>query len=87
MSHLRLILTAAAAVGLLSSTASAQTIATIDGHYYKLVPLKRPSPNAEVVTVVPNEATASVPASASCRVTTFQNGEYDPEWVTMCGPP
>jgi hypothetical protein len=39
MNSARLVLVATA-IGLLTSAASAQTIATMDGHYYKLVPLK-----------------------------------------------
>lgn len=61
MRHLRLNLMAAADAGLLSSASFAQTVTTIDGHYYKLVPLKRPSSNAEVVTVISNGARRAFP--------------------------
>jgi hypothetical protein len=88
MNSVRLVLLATA-IGLLTSPASAQTIATMDGHYYKLVPLKGPMPRnpTEVVTVIPEGATANVPQNSSCRLTNFQNGEYQPEYVTLCGPP
>jgi hypothetical protein len=88
MNSLRLVLFATA-IGLLTSVASAQTIATMDGHYYKLVPLKGPlqQPASGMVTVIPEGATASVAQTSSCRLTSFQNGEYQPEWVTLCGPP
>jgi hypothetical protein len=78
MSSARSVLPAAAAVGLLALPASAETIATIDGHYYKLVPLKViPRYSGEVVTVIPEAATASVPLASlslnsSCRLTNFQ---------------
>jgi hypothetical protein len=93
MSYARLVLLAAGAIGLLAFPASAETIATMDGHYYKLVPLKAfPRYPSEVVTVIPEGATASVPQASvsqnsSCRLTNFQNGEYQPEYTTVCGPP
>ena len=66
MGYARLVLLAAAAAGLLAFPASAQTIATMDGHYYKLVPLKGiPRYSSEVVTVIPGGATASVPEAKS----------------------
>jgi hypothetical protein len=85
----------ATAIGLLAPVASAQTIATMDGHYYKLVPLRGPLPRnaSQVVTVIPETATASVPDSLSvpqssnCRLTTFENGEFQPQYVTLCGQP
>lgn len=94
MHSARLVLLAAA-IGLLAPAASAETIATMDGQYYKLVPLKGRLPRnpSEVVTVIPAGATASVPESSSvpqnsnCRLTNFENGEYQPEYVTLCGPP
>jgi len=93
MRYGRLVLLAATAFGLLTCVASAETIATMDGHYYKLVPLRGPLPrySSEVVTVIPQEATANVAqaglGSSSCRLTNFQNGEYEPEYTTVCGPP
>ena len=92
MGYARLVLLAAAAVGLLAFPASAQTIATMDGHYYKLVPLKGiPRYSSEVVTVIPGGATASVPEaslsqSSSCRVIPWGQYEYPAQWVTACGP-
>jgi hypothetical protein len=89
MSYTRLVLLATAAIGLSTFAASGQTIATMNGHYYKLVPLRGPLPRspAKVVTVIPEGATASVPQTSSCRLTSFENGQYMPEYVTLCGPP
>jgi hypothetical protein len=65
MRYARSVLLAAMAVGLLAFPASAETIATMDGHYYKLVPLKGiPRYPSEVVTVIPEGATASVPQAS-----------------------
>jgi hypothetical protein len=89
MNYTRSVLLAAAAVGLLAFPASAQTIATMDGHYYKLVPLKGlPRTPSEVVTVIPQEATASVAQSSNCRLLDFgtQWEGPDSKWVTACGP-
>jgi hypothetical protein len=93
MSYARSVLLAAAAVGLLAFPASAETIATMDGHYYKLVPLKRiPRYPSEMVTVIPEGATASVPQASlsqnsSCRVLDWTQWEApDMRWVTACGP-
>ena len=88
MRPVRLVLLAIA-VGLLASAASAETIATMDGQYFKLVPLRGPPPQAQsdVVTIVPAGATASVQQNSSCRLTNFENGEYQPEYTTLCGPP
>ena len=95
MSSVRVGLLATAVVGLLTSASYAQTVVTMDGHYYKLVPLRGALPRsaAEALTVIPSEATASVPQGAGvpqasgCRLTQFTNGEYQPEYVTLCGPP
>jgi hypothetical protein len=89
MNSARLVLLATA-IGLLASAASATTIATMDGRYYKLVPLKGPLPRnpAEVVAVAPEGATASLlPQTSNCRLTNFENGEFQPEYTTMCGMP
>jgi uncharacterized protein (DUF849 family) len=61
-----------------------QIILGPDGHYYRLVPVKGPRP--EPVTAIPAQATANVINTSSCRLTSFANGEYQPEYVTMCGP-
>lgn len=93
MSYARLVLLGAAALGLLTCAASAETVATMDGHYYKLVPLKGlPRSPSEVVTVIPEGATASVPQaslaqSSNCRVVPWSQYEYPAQWVTACGPP
>jgi hypothetical protein len=91
MQYLRAAFLATAAVGLmaLATPASAQVIVTPDGHYYRLVPLRGPLPGTapEAATIIPGQATANVPVTSSCRLENFQNGEYQPEYVTMCGPP
>ena len=88
MSYARLVLLPVLAVGLSSVAASAETVTTTDGHYYKLVPLSGlPRAPSEVVPVIPQGAVASVPQTSSCRLTNFQNGEYQPEYTTLCGPP
>lgn len=82
----------ATAMGLmaLATPTFAEVIMTPDGHYYKLVPLKAPSPGtaSSVIMAIPEGATASVaPAPASnCRLTSFVNLEYQPEYTTVCGP-
>ena len=92
MACLRATVLATMAVGLmaLATPAFAEVIMTPDGHYYKLVPLKAPPPGAasSVVMAIPEGATASVaPAPASnCRLTSFVNLEYQPEYTTVCGP-
>jgi hypothetical protein len=81
---------ATAAIGLMAiaAPASAEVIVTPDGHYYNLVPLKGPVPGTapEMVTVIPPQATASVPQTSNCWVTKFHNGQYYPSYVTACGP-
>ena len=92
MAYLRTAFLATAAVGLMALTtpAFAEVVKTPDGHYYKLVPLKAPPPGpvSSVVMAIPEGATASVaPAPASnCRLTSFVSLEYQPEYVTLCGP-
>jgi hypothetical protein len=89
MRYLRKALLATAAIGLMATAApaSAQIVSTPDGHYYKLVPLKGALPGTapETITIIPNGATASVPQTSSCRLTTFENHEYQPQYVTECG--
>jgi hypothetical protein len=91
MTYVRLALIATAAVGLMAvaAPASAETVATPDGHYYRLVPVKGPSPGTapDMVTIIPGQATASVPPVSSCRLVNFLNNEYQPEYTTVCGPP
>jgi hypothetical protein len=91
MSYVRLVLNTAAVVGLLAFPASAQTIAAMDGHYYKLVPLKGIPHYSSEVTVIPVGATASVSGaslsqSSSCRVIPWGQYEYPAQWITACGP-
>jgi hypothetical protein len=90
MTNLRTAFLATTAVGLmaLATPAFAEVIMTPDGHYYKLVPLKAPPPGAASSVAIPEGATASVaPAPASnCRLTSFVNLEYQPEYTTVCGP-
>jgi hypothetical protein len=88
MRYARLALLATASIGLIAvlAPASAQVVATPDGHYYRLVPVKRPSGAPELVNVIPEQATASVAPVSSCRLVNFVNGEYQPEYTTVCGP-
>jgi hypothetical protein len=84
MRYVRAALLATAAIGLMAVAAPAsaqQIIQGPDGHYYKLIPVRTP-----VVTGIPAQATASVINTSSCRLTNFQNGEYQPEYTTVCGP-
>jgi hypothetical protein len=92
MRYVRAALLATAAIGLMATAApvsAQQIILGPDGHYYRLVPMKGPLPRTapETVTGIPGEATADVANTSSCRLTTFTNGEYQPEYVTLCGPP
>src|ERR1700722_11991129 len=91
MRYVRLSVLATASLGLIAilAPASAQVVATPDGHYYRLVPVKRPVSGTapEIVNVIPEQATASVPPVSNCRLTTFYNGEYQPQYITLCGPP
>jgi hypothetical protein len=93
MTNLRTAFLATTAVGLmtLATPAFAEVIMTPDGHYYKLVPLKAPPPGqaSRVVMAIPERATASVPPApaSTCRTTHFENGQYHPLYITLCGPP
>jgi hypothetical protein len=90
MRYGQLSLLATASIGLMAIAApsSAQVVATPDGHYYRLTPVNRPSSGTapEMVTVIPEQATASVAPVSSCRLVSFVNGEYQPEYTTVCGP-
>lgn len=90
MRYVRLGLLATACIGLIAvlAPASAQVVSTPDGHYYRLVPAKRPVSGTapEMVNVIPEQATASVAPASNCRLTSFLNGEYQPEYTTVCGP-
>jgi hypothetical protein len=87
MRYLRTAFLATAAIGFMAvaAPAFARVILGQDGHYYRLVPVNGPAP--ETITVIPGQATANVPNTSSCRLANFQNGEYQPEYVTMCGAP
>ena len=91
MTYVRLALIATAAVGLMAvaAPASAETVATPDGHYYRLVPVKGPSPGTapEMVTIIPGQTTANVAPVSNCRLINFEDNEYEPEYTTVCGPP
>jgi hypothetical protein len=75
----------------LATPAFAEVIMTPDGHYSRLVPLKAPPPGAASsgVMAIPEGATANVPPApaSNCRLTNFQNGEFQPQYTTLCGPP
>jgi hypothetical protein len=90
MRYVRFGLLATASIGLIAivAPASAQVVATPDGHYYRLVPAKRPAAGTapEMVNVIPEQATARVETVSGCRLTSFFNGEYQPEYTTLCGP-
>ena len=90
MRYVTLGLLATASIGLLAivTPASAQVVTTPDGHYYRLVPVKRPASATapEMVNVIPEQATASVAPVSNCRLESFFNGEYQPQYVALCGP-
>ena len=65
----------------MAAPVSAQVYLAPDGHYYKIVPVKRP-----VRTVIPAQATASVDNTWNCRLDQYVSLEYEPKYVTMCGP-
>jgi len=90
MRYARAALLATAAIGLMAIAAPAsaqQVIMGPDGHYYRLVPVKGPAPGTAPETVIPWQATANVVNTSMCHLDNFQNGEYQPEYVTMCGLP
>jgi hypothetical protein len=90
MRHVRFAFLAAAAAGLigLAVPASAEIVATPDGQYYKLVPVRGPvrGPAPEMVTIIPGQATANVAPVSNCRLINFEDNEYQPEYTTVCGP-
>jgi hypothetical protein len=91
LKHVRLALLATAAVGLMAiaAPASAQQVYLVpDGHYYRLVPVKKPllREATEMVTGIPGQATADVTNTSNCRLDSFYDNEYQPKYVTMCGP-
>jgi hypothetical protein len=67
MACLRATFLATTAVGLmaLATPAFAEVIMTLDGHYYRLIPLKAPPGQASsVVMAIPEGATANVPPAS-----------------------
>ena len=90
MTYVRLALIATTAVGLIAAMAPAsasQIVMGPDGHYYRLVPVKGPSPGtAPEMMGVSEQATASVAPVSNCRLINFVNQEYQPEYTTACGP-
>jgi hypothetical protein len=90
MRYARAALLATATMGLMAIAApvsAQQVIMGPDGHYYRLVTVKGPLPGTASAMVIPGQATASVPYTSGCRLVNFQNGEYQPEYTTVCGPP
>jgi len=89
MTPVRLALSATAA-GLMAiaAPAFAEIVATPDGPYYRLVPVRAPAPGTapKMVTIVPPQATANVAPVSNCRLINFEDNEYQPEYTTVCGP-
>jgi hypothetical protein len=90
MTPVRLALIATAAAGLMAiaAPAFAEIVATPDGHYYRLVPVRGPAPGAapKMVNIIPEQPTANVAPVSNCRLINFENHEYQPEYTTVCGP-
>jgi hypothetical protein len=90
MTPVRLALIATTAAGLMAiaAPAFAEVVATPDGQYFRLVPVRTPGPGAapEMVNIIPQGATANVAPASNCRLTNFEDHEYQPEYVTVCGP-
>ena len=90
MTPVRLALIATAAAGLMAiaAPAFAEIVATPDGQYYKLVPVRGPGSGAapEMVTIMPPQAMANVAPVSNCRLIKFEDNEYQPEYTTACGP-
>lgn len=91
MRYAALAVAAITSVGLMAiaAPAYAETVATPDGHYYRLVPVRGPAPGTtpEMVAIIPGQATASVVPVSNCRLINFEDNEYEPEYTTVCGPP
>jgi hypothetical protein len=86
--RLALIVTAAAGLTAIAAPAFAEIVATPDGQYYRLVPVRAPGPGPapEMVTIAPSQATANVAPVSNCRLVNFEDNEYQPEYTTVCGP-
>ena len=89
MTPVRLALIATAAAGLMAiaAPAFAEIVATPDGQYYRLVPVRAPASGTapEMVSIAP-QATANVAPVSNCRLINFEDNEYQPEYTTVCGP-
>ena len=87
MRYAGLAVAAITAVGLIAVVAPAsasQVIVGPDGHYYRLIPVRGPAPGE---AAIPQQATASVVPTSNCRLISFEDNEYQPEYTTACGPP
>jgi hypothetical protein len=80
--------TTAAALMAVAAPASAEIVATPDGQYYRLVPVRAPALGLvpEMVTVAPGQVSANVAPVSNCRLINFEDNEYQPEYTTVCGP-
>jgi hypothetical protein len=90
MTPVRFALLATAAAGLMAiaAPAFAEIVATPDGQYYRLVPVRAPVPGTapEMVTIAPAQSTANVAPVSNCRLINLEDNEYQPEYTTVCGP-
>jgi hypothetical protein len=90
MTPVRLALIATAAAGLIAiaAPAFAEIVATPDGQYYRLVPVRAPALGTapEMVTIAPSRSTANVAPVSNCRLINFEDNEFQPEYTTVCGP-
>jgi hypothetical protein len=90
MTPVRLALIATAAAGLIAiaAPAFAEIVATPDGQYYRLVPVRAPALGTapEMVTIAPSQSTANVAPVSNCRLINFEDNEFQPEYTTVCGP-
>ena len=90
MTPVRLALIATAAAGLIAiaAPAFAEIVATPDGQYYRLVPVRAPALGTapEMVTIAPSQSTANVGPVSNCRLINFEDNEFQPEYTTVCGP-
>jgi hypothetical protein len=90
MTPVRLALIATAVAGLMAiaAPAFAEIVATPDGQYYRLVPVRAPALGTapEMVTIAPSQPTANVAPVSNCRLINFEDNEFQPEYTTVCGP-
>jgi hypothetical protein len=79
---------AAATLMAVAAPALAEIVATPDGQYYRLVPVRAPAPGVtlEMVTITPGQVSANVAPVSNCRLINFEDNEYQPEYTTVCGP-